>query len=348
MNKDMGKNANRIVSLRTEEMIESEAAEWLTKLDGAPLSPQERADLRVWLQQDPKHARSLKAMAEVWSEMDLLLNDPPILPERSEPTEGFFGFNAGWRFGYGIAAMLLCLISIGIWFGVPLINQNTDVIATEIGKQKVVELADGSRAYLNTDTMLETDYTGSRRIVRLLKGEALFDVEKDPLRPFVVYAGDRQVMAVGTKFVVRLDSENIVVTVTEGKVKLSKRTSGQDEPAKSVQEEILVSSGQQVSVDNKTAISAPEDMTTSELEEKLSWTNGQLIFKDEPLQKVIEEVSRYVPNQIVIDDPGLRDILISGRFQIGDTEALLEAIEVSFQVKASHIDNKLIRLAREE
>ena len=72
------------------------------------------------------------------------------------------------------------------------------------------------------------------------------------------------------------------------------------------------------------------------MERRFSWLNGQLVFRNEKLQQVIKEISRYVPAQIVIDDPELKEMRISGRFTIGDTDALLEAIEVSFNVHASH------------
>jgi transmembrane sensor len=337
---------SQVVSLRTREIIENEAADWLARLDGGNLSAEDRTALRSWLSQDPEHGRILKSYASIWGDMDILLNDSPII----EKTDGLNVFSLLLHtkvVSFTLATIFLCTISVFIWTTNQPVTPETSFHVTSVGIQQVERFSDGSTAHINTDSMIETEFSDSARIVRLLRGEAMFDVTHDPERPFIVYAGNSAVRAIGTKFVVRLTSENLIVTVTDGQVQLSKRT----KDTKNVmvgeeQEVILISAGEEVEVSDKIAIPKTKEIQNDELGRRLSWMKGQLVFNNERLEHVIQEVSRYIPDKIIIDDPNLRDIRISGRFEVGDTDALLEAIEVSFNVQASQNDGQVIHLSR--
>jgi transmembrane sensor len=350
---------SQIVSLRTSDTIDHEAADWLAKLDGGNLSTEERHALKVWLSQDPEHAQALKSLSSIWSDMDILLNDCPGSSKVKTTSLFSLMFGTKWL-SPTLAAICLGFIAVFVWMTVP-VNQpakiETSFYATKVGVQKLEKFSDGSSAHLNTDSIMETEFSGSSRIVRLLRGEAMFDVAHDPARPFIVYVGNSKVKAIGTKFIIRLTSESIVVTVTEGKVQLSKRSeeasstlSDQDE-ASQEQEVIVVSKGEEVEVNDKivddtNTVPRPKEVNSDELDQRISWMSGQLVFKNERLEQVIAEISRYVPARIIIDDPELKDVRISGRFEIGDTDALLEAIEVSFNVQADHVDEQIIHLSR--
>src|SRR5690606_15969424 len=90
---------------------------------------------------------------------------------------------------------------------------------TAVGERSSITLSDGASVVLNTNSRIEVRYTPERRNVRLLAGQAWFQVAKHPERPFVVEAGDRRVTALGTAFDVRMDSrDSVQVTLAEGKV----------------------------------------------------------------------------------------------------------------------------------
>lgn len=341
---------SQVISLRSADIIENEASNWLAKLDSGNLSAEDRQALKHWLAQDPEHAHALKSLAAIWSDMDFLLNDLPETNTTSAPNIWSL-FLSVKQVPIAVAAVFLCTIGLFLWMSNASVKTETSFYVTSVGMQLEQQFSDGSVAHLNTDSMIETEFSDSTRIVRLLRGEAMFDVAHDPDRPFIVYAGNREVKAVGTKFIVRLTSENIVVTVTDGQVQLTKRTESKsnsvsEQRGEQEQEAILVSEGEEVEVNDSIAVPQLKAIKTDELKRRLSWMTGQLVFKNERLEHVITEISRYVPNRIVIDDPGLRDVRISGRFEIGDTEALLEAIEVSFNVRANHIDDQVIHLSR--
>lgn len=333
----------QVIPLRTRETVDSEATDWLVKLDAGRLSAKDRRALKEWLSEDPENAASLQEFATIWSEMDIVLNDLP--GTRQIKSRGILSSFLAKRWVYSAAvAVFLGSVGLSAWIYFTVDRQRISEItyhATEVGTQHVEQFSDGSTAHLNTDSIIETVYSDSSRIVRLLRGEAMFDVVHDPARPFIVYAGNQQLKVVSTKFVVRLTSENIVVTVTDGQVQLTKRQktgSGAllDNMAKQEQEIIFVSEGEEVKIGSQVVTPEIKEVSDGEMERRFSWLNGQLVFRNEKLQQVIKEISRYVPAQIVIDDPELKEMRISGRFAIGDTDALLEAIEVSFNVHASH------------
>ena len=341
-----------IIPLRSADIIDGEAADWLTKLDGDKLSPDDRRALKAWLAEAPEHGKALNELADMWSDMDSLLNAVPE-SQASEVKISLSEMFSLWfqRPSMKLVFSLCFIFSIGlfVWQDGRYLGSDTTFLVTELGKQRLETFSDGSSAHLNTNSIVETEFTDSVRVVRLLRGEALFDVAHDPDRPFIVYAGDRAVRAIGTTFVVRLDSENILVTVTDGQVQLSKRekSSGSVVPVKP-QEVILVSKGEHIKVNDEQSFAKPVAVQYAEMNRRLSWREGQLVFENERLDQVIKEISRYMANTIIIDDPALREIRVSGRFVIGDTDALLEAIEVSFNVKVNHAGEKLIHLTREE
>lgn len=337
-----------IVPLRTLETIEQEAATWMAKLDRGNLSDAERHALRQWLSEDPRHCNSLKELASIWGDMDELLN-PSYANEKDELENPFWFSGVRWA----QALTLVCVLSFAYMGWNTFYQAKLEEVAiysTDVGSQQVQSLSDGSKAYLNTDSIIETEFSDKSRVVRLLHGEAMFDVAHDPERPFVVYVGDREVKAIGTKFIVRLTSENMIVTVTEGQVQLSRRNEVRspinvETNFRLEQEVILLSKGQEVEVKGDNTQSVPKAIDDDEMDQRVAWLDGQFLFKDKPLEQVIKEVSRYVPTRIIIDDPELRNVRISGRFEIGDTDALFEAIEVSFDVQVSYIDEKIIRLS---
>lgn len=337
----MNKQPTGVVSLKTTLTIEQQSADWLVRIDNSldqgGMSKDEQAELKAWLAQDSLHADMLQQQSEIWSDMDVYAN---FLKKPEDVTRSpflLYLFSMKPRMiSMTLASVLVMVLSV--WFVTfSDLYDPADVYATNIGSQRVERLSDGSRAHLNTDTEIKVSYTKNKRQIWLLKGEALFDVSHDPNRPFIVYAHGRAVKAIGTKFVVRLSSDKILVTVTEGKVQFSKKDSSDKSaaPSKSdgsglLQQIVLIEQGQvaQVGVefDAKPILSSVRE---SEIERQFAWVNGRLNFEDETLESIINEISRYTPVKVVIKDPEIKSYRLSGRFQVGSTEALLEAIELS-------------------
>lgn len=228
-----------------------------------------------------------------------------------------------------IAALAIALGS-ALWLYDP--NAHT----TGLGERQTVTLDDGSTVTLNTDTRIEVDFDEGIRHLALVRGEALFDVNKDPERPFLVSAGDSRVMALGTRFQVRRNAEQVEVTLLEGRVRVEKtaprRLTTNNSPLPRMPEPILLEPGERITI-----AKAGENVVRKKIADEetvLSWTSGRLIFRSTPLVEAVAEVNRYARTKIRIADARLRDLPISGTFVTGDSEILAAALEADFPVRA--------------
>ena len=202
--------------------------------------------------------------------------------------------------------------------------------ATGVGGRKRVALADGTVVILNTATAVSVDYSGKERRVVLHDGEALFEVAKDANRPFIVVAGDVEVRAVGTAFVVRLKDACEHVTVSEGtvEVKIGSR------PA------IKVEAGQRLGVGEGDRFK----LRTVDIDAATAWQRGKLIFNRRPLDSVVTELQRYRAGRIVVLGERLKALEVTGVFDLDDTDRILRTIEET--TKARIVNMPLLTVIR--
>jgi transmembrane sensor len=176
------------------------------------------------------------------------------------------------------------------------------------GQKSIVDLPDGTRVTLDADSAVDIAFADGRRDVRLLKGHAFFDVAHDRARPFAVQAGGRVVTALGTQFDVRLTSGALRVVLAEGSVSVSAASGGAPAPP------IKLSPGQ--------AFSAPPGgagkVSPADVDEALAWKQGVVEFRDQPLSEAVGLLNRHTRAQIVITDPKVAALRITGVFKTGD------------------------------
>ena len=218
-----------IHELPDRETIEHEASAWLVRLDSERrLEPEELDQLRTWMQRSPSHREELLSLSEFWGDQSLTALPIPLERLCYDPTDKKTAVTAiRWQSFQPQALAALLVMAIGIALVVNTswltggVDQNTARYATAIGQQRSITLPDGSILHLNTNSQVKIDYSPAYRNVKLLQGEAYFDVAKQPERPFRVYAGRGRVQAVGTAFTVFYRNNNDVdVVVTEGTVAL--------------------------------------------------------------------------------------------------------------------------------
>jgi len=290
--------------------------------------------------------------------------EPPV-PDLLPPTlTGAHRRWARWRSYATAAAVLLVMIGSaytyfsGVFAG--------DRYSTPVGGLDVVHLIDGSQVTLNTDTSLRVVMTKGLRRIELNKGEAFFDVAHDRSRPFVVYAGNKRIMAVGTKFSVRRESDNVQVVVTEGRVSLATAAphilpspgavpdgSGEIVPRISGAESAtgpayppvtLLRAGTVARTANTEVL--VHQQTATESQALLSWRNGYVAFRDTTLADAVNEFNRYNTRKIVIDDPTIADIRIGGNFRANNTDAFLWLLQNGFPIAIEESSDKVVLRAR--
>lgn len=186
---------------------------------------------------------------------------------------------------------------------------------TGIGEHKEILLSDGSKISLGAKTAITADVTKHARTIVLSRGEALFEVAKDPQRPFRVIAGSGAITAIGTAFNVRRRADDVVVTVTEGTVQVAPviPLDDGDTPKASSRAEATVQKltrGQEITYDRRGRLSEPRP---AEPGFSGSWRDGHLRYSGEPLRNVIADVNRYSHRPpLILADPAAGELLYSG------------------------------------
>jgi transmembrane sensor len=202
--------------------------------------------------------------------------------------------------------------------------------ATDIGEQRSVLLDDGSLVTLNTDSRIEVKYNDHRRFVRLVRGEALFNVAHERERPFDVDTGNAVVRAVGTQFNVDRRADRTTVSVVEGKVQVIAEPSASPAlpapggaAAKEQSESEFLAASERL-VLTESGMGEPEPIAN--LAPVTAWTQRQLVFENQSLGEVAEEFNRYNRQHILIQSAQLRTQQVTGVFQANDSASFLAFI----------------------
>lgn len=328
------------------EAVQQEAAEWLAAIDRG-LSEREKQELDTWLAQSVVHGETLVSFAASWDKMDMLSAVSKIVPlqdfvQQKSPERS--SRSAPYWIGSGLVAALVLLAA---FIGVPYLANDAPiqesrfnaVYQSNVGEQKSIQLPDGSLLKLNTDTEVHVDYVSTFRKLELVKGEAYFDVERNPDQPFVVVVGENSVTAVGTAFnVQRLNTKNFEVIVTEGIVRVDQSA---DESISVETQTTSLSVGERLKVVPDTEEKNVEKLNENAIKTDLAWHDGLIVFEGETLQEVVTEVSRYTSIELVIGDPSISQIEIGGFFKAGDTEQLLYALKQNFDIDYEQQGNTL-------
>lgn len=298
---------------RLDATLSDEAIERLVQLHSGSADAAERMDFLRWRAQSPEHERAAREAEGLWG----------ALPETRSAERYHQRARRPRRLLALAAAACVAAIAVAIALPEPLAGLYSDY-ATRTGERRVIELADGSRIWLNSDSALSLDFSPQQRRLHLHSGEALFEVAKDASRPFIVEAKGGEVRAVGTRFDVDSRGPQVRVDVTEGVVQVNSAGS----------QPVRLSAGERLSYGERVA---PEPAQPLDLSSASAWQRGKLIFNQRPLGEVLDELERYLPGRIVLTDSALRQHKVSGVFDLDDPGALLNTLERLQPVKVTHL-----------
>ena len=354
---------SRIHHIKPADTIKEEAGEWVWRLDAEDVSNETREAFRRWMAEDPRHRETYDYLSKVWTGLDglkVLKTDIRLASTRRGVRE------EEWRSRFHIplpavkAAAVAAAFIMAVTLAVVLTSRHVtepaaQLIATAVGQQRSVTLADGSTVDLNTNTIVEIDFDGAERIVNLQKGEAHFQVAKDAARPFLVVAGDTTVRAVGTAFNVRRHPDAPAeVIVTEGRVAVSQSAAALagnklatptsvSTARNPTSEPIVLDAGQSLGADGEPRQVA--SIGAQAIEQELAWRKGMLVFESERLEHVVEELSRYTEVRFVIVDDSIRDRPVGGYFRTDDINGLLSVLEGGLDIEVRRQDDSLVFLS---
>ena len=197
---------------------------------------------------------------------------------------------------------------------------------TAQAEQRTVSLPDGSSIHLDVGTRLTVAIDAQRRRVELLAGRAMFEVAHDASRPFSVSAAGSRTTALGTRFQVERERDEVVVMLAEGAVAVESERAGRKTHAWREQ----LRPGEELRVGGAGAprVGAVEPRVAS------SWIDGRHIFEDTPLVEAVAEVNRYARKKVRLGDPGLADLAVAGSFMTGDSEGIVQALAAVLPLRA--------------
>jgi transmembrane sensor len=301
----------------------AEASVWIVRLHGAHRTPELEAGFRRWLTVNPENAVEFERVTSVWeSAPHASIAGVPRVARWKPPFSNLRRF--------GLAATLLLLVAAGAFLTYRL-KQDPEYV-TAIGEQRTVPLDDGSRIALNSNSAIKIEFTAERRAVRLLRGEAFFEVTHNHERPFVVIAGDNQVTAVGTAFEVRYEPDHIDVTLVEGKVNVTSTAEPPVAPASVSSSKTglvkLSSSGYAMTAGERLRVAkgAAPTMDAPRVDAVIAWRRGEVMLDDTPLTDATAEMNRYSKSALIIDESRIATLHVSGIYHTGDSEGFAQTV----------------------
>ena len=358
MNHHDDQQEQNIVLFPEQKAISEQASEWIARLDQENPDQQTRREFARWINQDPAHREAFERLAALWDDLNVLTQMTTPRENRAIGFKAWFAasfesIQSKWAGSYaGVAVVSLVLVTVlAVAIG-PAYQANP--YRTAIGEVKQLVLPDGTKATLNTNSEFSIAYTDQRRVVQLIRGEAHFAVSHNPKRPFEVMAGEGVVRAVGTAFSVFYTPQQVEVIVDEGVVEIE---NAKDQPAANnhtnnkqqakvmaavIKPKLRAGSAAVFAANNPATIEMTHDIP---LNNKLAWRRGLLIFENETLQSLVTEVSRYTDRQLIVADNASKNRRVGGQFKVGDTQAVLDALELGFGIKVQRITEKQIYLS---
>lgn len=346
------------------QRAERQASEWLARRDSEAWSSDDQAALDDWLHQSSANAVAFIRLGAAWNRADRYkalgagfsprcvptpqqLGSSPFFDERvssSLESISVSGDSSVAATAYSnriprrsvlltIAASLLVAIGIAHY-----VETSNSTLVTPVGGLASMPLRDGSRVILNTDSEVSVAVTDVERHVLLQRGEAYFEVAKDPTRPFVVDAGVRRIVAVGTQFAVRRDGANVLVTVTEGRVRLEDVGSRKEASAR--EGAFILDAGGVAHLSGEGVLVQSKPLAV--VQDSLSWRAGFVVFRNVDLAEAIAEFNRYNDKKIAIEDPAVASIRLSGKFRTTNFDAFVRLLEDGYSIDATDRDGKLV------
>jgi transmembrane sensor len=305
----------------TREGVRAEAAAWIARLHGPERSTEVEAGLRRWLAESAEHRRVFERMTQAWEDATIVAVTGHVPHVSLRPVRRL-------RRRVAVAAAAVFVLAVAL---VAFHWSRDDAYVTDIGEQRTVRLSDGSRVTLNSGSRVVVQYDEDRRLLQLERGEALFEVTPGPQRPFIVSAGARTVTALGTSFLVRIDAEALSVVLLDGKISVSDKSSSAASPAP------VLAPGERVTF----APSASPQLDRPAVDAVTAWRRGEVMLEKSLLADAIAEMNRYDRNRLVIDDPQIAALKISGIYRSGDNAGFARAVARMYRLQTEERDGAI-------
>ena len=309
------------------ENVLAEAADWIARLHDEQRSSNVETQVRAWLGGSEDHQRAFNLVTQAWElagEIRMRSRDDISAARKARRSP-----IAVWT---GALAATLVLAGIFVMY----YYSREGAVVTRVGQQQVRMLPDGTRVLLNTDTRIEVDYDDRARRVRLIRGEAQFDVSKHPTWPFLVSVDGQEIRALGTSFIVRHDEiQDLSVTLVEGKISVAPIAGNDESPSQDPQ---ILAPGQRLTISRNQA----PTVDRPELNDVTAWERGEVDFGDTSLGDAAKEMNRYSTHHVAVADAEVAKLRIGGVFRAGHSEEFVSFVTTTFGLRADRRGNDIV------
>lgn len=335
--------------------LTEQAINWLVRLHADDLSDAEACAFADWLSQDVSHTAAFAEAEDLFKDMvtvgeyisarSTAVVDPGQTKAsqtmgngtRLKPpaTSQNFGQSQPWlAWPMGLAAAWLFAVLLVMPKQAHVLDAFLSDYHTTTGEQREIQLADGSRLLLNTNSAVSVDYQHKIRLIKLLHGQVRFTVAKDSQRPFEVHSEGLSVRALGTVFeVYNPATGDIRVAVQEHAVSaslLAEDNPGltEDSPA------AIINEGQHLHYRGGSTLPAPQNSDNSQL---TAWQQQRLFINNRPLSELIAELNRYRTGRIFLSDANLGNLRVTGVFSLANPEDTLHKISAGLALQETSL-----------
>jgi transmembrane sensor len=350
---------SRIGESAEHDSVLQAAAQWSIELSTGDIPAERIAQWQQWLAASEAHRAAFDSIQSTWRAVDRSATENVAWPSDAELASDAYDGSVSvsdWRtrvankrtgrrvswlmvgLAASVAAVAIALAVLPVMRSMQPAPPVVTVVETVAGERRDVLLGDGSVITAGPRSMLWATLGEKSREVTLERGEAFFRVAKDPARPFTVKAGATTVVAVGTAFNVRRGGERVVVSVSEGTVNVDARdTAAQSRVIRTAR----LSIGQQLSID---ASDNSASIQTVDANGIAGWRDGLLRYRNEPLRSVIADLTRYSARYIVIANPQVAELRVTGTVFADDVDSWLQSLESALPVRVVWEQNGAARL----
>lgn len=292
--------------------VVDEALEWFVLLRNTTPDPATKAKFDQWIATSSLHSQHYHELEEMWGTpvFKRAVQSLPVTPAIQHHAKRRA---MGWINGF-TAIAAAAVIAVGIWqYPALMLRWEADYL-TATGDRSVVTLPDGSVMTLDTASAVAIDFNAGKRHVKLLQGEAFFDVKPDPVHPFRVAGSYGEVEVRGTGFSVRTDNDADRVVLEHGLVQVSRVNDKVDKADLQPGEMVFAS---------KVSLSA---VSAADLSTALAWREGRLIFEGQKFSHVLNELQRYYNGTVIVVDHRYDQLAVTGNYRLDNVEAAIRTL----------------------
>lgn len=272
-----------------------QALDWLIVL-GSPDEEQTR-QFHAWLAADPLNAEAFAKAQAIWDGPQIA-QCAQNLAAKPKKVSILTRLRPHWK---PLATAAVLLLGLFNFSNLPMRLQADHL--TVVGERQRLQLEDGSKVLLNTNSAFSSTINDRQRVARLYQGEAFFEIPASRSQPLEIDAGPVKASVRDTAFAVRYLDGVAQVRVQRGDVDL--RATRDDA-------RVRLSAGESIRIgpngfDRPAKVDAATD---------LAWVQGRLIFENCPLNQVLAELRRYYPGFIINTNEQLADVAVTGNYRL--------------------------------